>query len=167
MLRFMIRFSGKLLLLAMATTIMAACGSNRKEAASTAKTFLQAYYVDLDFGKAQALCSDASKPAVAEQEQMVALNPYAIEEIPALAFKQLKWNADNPNTAVFIYTINRAERTLPLHKFNGKWLVDLQGGTVEMGGAANRMELENDSKGGFAASEASGPIVYKKRKKNI
>lgn len=142
-----------------------ACGG-KNEASQVAKAFLQAYYVDLDFDKAQTLCSDVSRPAVAEQGQMVALNPYATEEIPALAFRQLEWKADNPNTAVFTYTVNRSERTLPLRKFNGKWLVDLQGGTVEMGGSANRMELSNDSKGGFAASEASGPIVYKKRKKN-
>lgn len=141
------------------------CDSNTKQAEKVAKTFLQAYYVDLDFSKAQTFCSDISKAAVAEQGEMIALNPYAKDEVPELAFKSLESNPDNPHTANFVYTVNRVERRLPLRKFDKLWLVDLQGGTVEMSGNTNRMELQSVTKGGFATSEASGPIVYKKRKK--
>ena len=153
----------------MAVLIVAAlgvsCNGNTKQAEKVAKTFLQAYYVDLDFSKAQTLCSDISKAAVAEQGEVVALNPYAKDEVPELAFKKLENTADNPHTATFIYTVNRGERRLPLRKFDNTWLVDLQGGTVEMSGNTNRMELQSVVTGGFAASEASGPVVYKKRKK--
>lgn len=142
------------------------CGGNTKQAEKVAKTFLQAYYVDLDFSKAQTLCSDISKAAVAEQGEMVALNPYAKDEVPELAFKKLENNPDNPHTATFVYTVNRVERRLPLRKFNNIWLVDLQGGTVEMSGNTNRMQLQSVTKGGFAASEPSGPIVHKKHKTN-
>ena len=145
--------------------VAVSCGGNTKQAENVAKTFLQAYYVDLDFTKAQTLCSDISKAAVAEQGEMVALNPYAKDEVPELAFKKLENMPNNPHTANFVYTVNRVERRLPLRKFNNVWLVDLQGGTVEMGGNTNRMELQSVAQGGCAASEASGPIVYKKRKK--
>ena len=151
----------------LAVAILAvSCGGNTKQAEKVAKTFLQAYYVDLDFAKAQTLCSDVSKVAVSEQGEIVALNPYAKEEVPELAFKKLEFARNNPRTATYVYTVNRVERRLPLRKFDNTWLVDLQGGSVEMSGNTDRMELQSVTKGGFAASEASGPIVYKKRKKN-
>lgn len=160
-----IRYIGLFFALPAIILLAVSCKGDTTKAAATAKAFLQAYYVDLDFDRAKSLCSDNSKAAVAEQAEMVALNPYAKDEVPDIVFKQLNLNANNPNTAVFIYTVNRAERSLPLRKFNKIWLVDLQGGTVEMGGNLNRIELGSDVRGGFAASQTSGPVVYKKRKK--
>ncbi len=163
MFRFIMRFTGKFLLLAVAVILMTACGNDKKEATSTAKAFLQAYYVDLDFEKALRLSSDNSHNAITEQAQMMALNPYAKEETPDIVFKTLEKDSKNSHVAYYIYTCNRSERKLPLRKLNGKWLIDLQGGTVEMGGVENDFtELPSDGINGFA-SAVSGEIKYRKR----
>lgn len=146
-----------------AAVLTVACGSDKKEAENVAKTFLQAYYVDLNFAKAQALCSDISKATVAEQGEMVALNPYAKEEVPDIVIKEMRIEPDNSSVATCIYTCNRVERRLPLRNFNGQWLVDLGNGTVEAGGNSNFMQLSQEGGNGFA-SAASGEITYKKRR---
>ena len=164
MFRFIMRFTGRFLLLAVAVIQMTACGNDKKAATSTAKSFLQAYYVDLDFEKALRLSSDNSHNAITEQAQMMALNPYAKEETPDIVFKTLETNTDNPHVASYIYTCNRVERKLPLRKLKGKWSVDLQGGIVETNGIENDfVELSSDGTNGFA-SATSGKIKYKKRR---
>lgn len=140
-----------------------ACCGNKKEAMTTAKAFLQAYYVDLDFNKAPQLSSDASHAAITDQAKMISLNPYAGEETPDIVFVELTVDKDNSNTATCTYTCNRVERTLPLRNFNGKWLIDLGSGTVETGGSSEFMQLSQDNLNGFA-SATSGEIKYKKRR---
>lgn len=140
------------------------CGNNQKKAAAVARSFLQAYYVDLDFETATRLSSEVSRQAIADQAEMVALNPYAREEVPTITFKTLKIDPEEPNRAVCTYLANRVERTLPLRRFNKLWLVHLPYGTVETGGS-DMMELQSGNQGGFAAS-ASGPVTHKKRKRN-
>lgn len=140
------------------------CSGNQKKATATAKSFLQAYYVDLDFETAKQLCSDISQPAISEQAKMVALNPYAKEEIPDITFKTMEIDPEEPHRAVCTYLVNRVERILPLRKFEDVWLVHLPQGSVETGGA-DMMELQVGNHGGFAAA-ASGSITYKQRKRN-
>lgn len=152
------------LALAIAAWLMVSCSGDRKEATSTAKAFLQAYYVDLDFNKALQLSSEASKAAIQEQADMIALNPYAKQETPDWAPVGIDTDKSNSETALYVYTCNRVERTLPLRKVNGKWLVDLQGGTVEAGGnTGDFLQLSSGSENGFA-SAASGEIKYRKRR---
>lgn len=159
-----IRPWAKGLMLAIAAWLMMSCNGDRKNAAATAKTFLQAYYVDLDFNKALQLSSEVTKVAVQEQADMIALNPYAKEETPDLVLVGIDTDKSNAETATFVYTCNRAERTLPLRKVNGKWLVDLQGGSVEAGGNTNDfLQLSSGCESGFA-SATSGEIKYKKRR---
>ena len=139
------------------------CKGDTSKAAATATAFLQAYYVDLDFDRAKSLCADNSKAAVTEQAETIALNPYAKEETPNIVFKTVEINPDNANMANFLYTSNRVERKLPLRKYNGKWLVDLQGSTVETAGNSNFIQLSQEGANGFA-SAVSGEIKYKKRR---
>lgn len=160
----LIRPWAKGLILTIAAWLMVSCNGDQKEATATAKAFLQAYYVDLDFNKALQLSSEASKAAVQEQADMIALNPYARQETPDLVLIGLERDKDNPETATYTYSCNRVERKLPLRRFNGKWLIDLQGGTVETGDNTNEfLQLSSDNEGGFA-SAASGEIKYKKRR---
>ena len=140
------------------------CSGNQKKATAIAKSFLQAYYVDLDFETAKQLSSEASQGAISEQAEVVALNPYAQEETPDIIFKTLKIDPEEPHRAVCTYLVNRVERTLPLRKFDKLWLVHLPQGTVETEGT-DMLELQSGNQGGFAAA-ASGPITYKKRKRN-
>lgn len=164
MFRFVTRLAGKFLILATATILMIACSNDKKEATATAKAFLRAYYIDLDFETALRLSSDASRNAIIDQQQIITLNPYAKEEIPNIVFKNLEIAPNNSHVANFTYTCNRVERKLPLRKLNNKWLVDLQGGIIETIGAGNNFfELSSDGTNGFA-SAISGEIKYKKRR---
>lgn len=140
------------------------CHSDQKQATTVAQTFLQAYYIDFDFDKAMALSSEASHAAIAEQAQMASLNLYAEHEKPEIIFKKLEIDPETPMRATCTYTCNQAERTLPLRRFKDRWLIDVPYGTVETGGS-NLLNLSTESHGGFAAA-ASGPVVYKKRKRN-
>ena len=139
------------------------CKGDTSKAAATATAFLQAYYVDLDFDRAKSLCADNSKAAVAEQAETIALNPYAKEETPNIVFKTVEINPDNANMANCLYTCNRVERKLPLRKYNGKWLVDLQGSTGDTVGNSDFIQLSQEGANGFA-SAVSGEIKYKKRR---
>lgn len=152
------------LILAIAAWLMVSCNGYKKEAAATAKAFLQAYYVDLDFNKALQLSSEASQAAIREQADMIALNPYAKDETPDLVSVGIEMDKDNPETAVYVYTCDRIKRQLPLRRFNGKWLIDLRGGTVEAGGnSGDFLQLSPSGESGFA-SAVSGEIKYKKRR---
>ncbi len=142
--------------------LLTGCGGSARKAERAAKDFLQAYYLELDFKKALSLSTDLSHAAIHEQEELISLNPYAKEEIPDIVFKGVEMDEQNDAKATYTYLVNRVERTLPLRKLNGVWLVDLQKGTVESGGG-EMMELSSGQQGGFA-SAASGPVVYKKRK---
>lgn len=151
------------LLLSMAgLLLLTGCDGNTRKAEHAAKDFLQAYYLDLDFEKALSLSTDISHASIHEQAELISLNPYAKEEIPDIIFKGIEMDRQNDGKATYAYSVNRVERTLPLRKLNGIWLVDLQKGTVESGGG-EMMELSSGQQGGFAAA-ASGPVVYKKRK---
>ena len=146
----------------MGVLLLTACSGNIRKAEHTAKDFLQAYYVDLDFEKALSLSTDVSHAAIYEQAELISLNPYAKDEVPDIVFKGVEIEGQNNERAIYTYLANRVERTLPLRKLNGVWLVDLQYGTVESTGG-EMMELSSGQQGGFAAA-ASGPVIYKKRK---
>lgn len=158
-----IRKLGRWLTLVSIPVLATACHGDGKEARRVAEDFLQAYYIDMDFAKALRMSSDASHTAIHEQAKITALNPYAKEETPAIVFKELIINPENPHAATCSYTCNRVERTLPLRRFDKQWLVDLQGGTVETSGSGEFSNLSSNSEGGFA-SAASGEIKYKKRR---
>lgn len=154
----------RLIALLAVATLATACNGNKREASATAKSFLQAYYRDLDFEKALRLSSPASHNAISNQAEMSALNPYAQEEVPDIAFVGLEIEKNNPDRATCTYTCNRVEKTLPLHKINGKWMIHLNGGTVEAQGVSQDFrELSSVNQGGFAAA-TSGEIKYKKRR---
>lgn len=150
--------------LLIAASALVACRSNQNKAETAARAFLQAYYVDLDFTKALQLSSDASHPAIGEKQEAAALNPYARQETPDIVFKSVEIDPKDPQKASCTYLADGMEKTLPLRKLNKKWLVHVPQGTVESEGI-EIMELSSGRHGGFAAA-ASGPVVYKKRKKN-
>lgn len=149
----------KLLLLCMATLCLTAC-SGKHKAEKTAKAFLLAYKVDLDFNKARSLVTERSLPFVTETEEVTSLNPYARQEAPTLAFLSVTLDPDNKDRAEYTYTLNRVEKTLHLQKVEKKWKVDLMRESVEQ--EAGMARLSEGGQGGFAAA-ASGPVVYKKR----
>lgn len=144
----------------MAVVCLTAC-SGKHQAEKTAKAFLQAYRVDLDFNKARGLVTERSLPFVAETEEVASLNPYARQEAPTLAFLSLTIDPDDKDHAKYTYTLNRVEKTLHLQKVESKWKVDLMQESVEQD--AGMARLSEGGQGGFA-SAASGPVVYKKRK---
>ncbi len=149
------------LLFGMASTLLMACGANVRKVEHTAKDFLQAYYVDLDFEKALSLSTDVSHAAIYEQAELISLNPYAKDEVPDIVFKGVEIDDQNAVKATCTYLVNRVERTLPLRKLEGLWLVDLQGGSVETSGAeSSMMELSIGEQGGFATA-TSGVITYR------
>lgn len=143
----------------MAVVCLTAC-SGKHKAEKTAKAFLQAYKVDLDFNKARSLVTERSLPFVAETEEVTALNPYARQEVPVLAILSLNIIPDRKDRAECTYTLNRVEKTLHLQKVEGKWKVDLMQESVEQD--AGMARLSEGGQGGFA-SAVSGPVVYKKR----
>lgn len=151
------------LMLASFLLLAASCNNNQRRAEHVAEDFLQAYYIDLNFVKAIQLSSDVSHAAINEQAKLTALNPYAKEETPNITLKGLEIKKENPSKAYFTYTCNRMERTLPLCKSNGQWLVDLQGGTVETSGNNDFSILSSNNEGGYT-SATSGEIKYKKRR---
>lgn len=149
----------KLLFLFLAVLCLSSC-SGRHKAEKTAKAFLQAYRVDLDFNKARGLATERSLPFVAETEEMASMNPYARQEAPVLTFLSVTLDPDNKERAICTYTLNRVEKTLYLQKVEGKWKADLMQEALEQ--EAGMARLSEGTQGGFAAA-ASGPIVYKKR----
>lgn len=159
---FVLRYISGSLFFTMIAVLLMACNSNQKEAAATAKNFLQAYYTDLDFDKALQLSSEVSHAAIKEHAEYTALNPYAKEETPDIVFGDLEMAADNADAATYTYKINRVEKSLPLRKIDGNWRIDLRGGTVESGGNSEYSTLSSGT-GGFAAS-ASGEVKYKPRR---
>lgn len=133
---------------------------DKKEASSTTKAFLEAYYTNLDFNKALQLSTETSEAAIRSQADITVMNPYAKEETPDLAFIN-----NRSETAIYIYTCNRVKRDLPLRKINEEWLIDLQGGAVETGGSTdNQLELGSNNQGEFATSESRDPILTKQNK---
>lgn len=137
---------------------LAGCSGERR-AEKTAKAFLDAYYTRLDFNAAITYSTRASAPFIDERREVVALNPYAKNETPAIAFKSIEMGK-NKATAEATYTLNRSERTLYLQKVDGKWKVDLQKEAALRN--ENMQQLSTSGEGGFA-SAASAPVVYKKR----
>lgn len=144
--------------------LLCACNSNRKAAENTAQSFLQAYYIDLDFEKAKSLCSSVSQEAIDDQAAMVSLNPYAKDETPNIVVRKTEINPDNPALAKCTYHYNRVERVLPLRRLNNVWVVDLGGNTVESASSGGGfVTLSQDGTNGFASS-ASGEVTYRKRR---
>ena len=144
--------------------LLVACQSDKNKADSTAKAFLQAYYIDLDFSKAIQLSTPVSFEIIKDHAQLVALNPYAQEEIPNIVFGTIILDNNNSNLGTYSYTCNRVDRTLPLIKKENKWLVNLENRTVESEGLFNSLtNVSSSGTNGFASS-TSGDISHKKRK---
>lgn len=154
----------RLILLLSALGWAVAC-SGEKKAEKAAREFLQAYYVDLDFGKAGKLATDRTRSLVSEKEEMTALNPYAREEIPNLKIEEVRIDGNNPDRALCRYSIDRRTKTIVLVRLDGVWLVNETGLSIGSGGdRGDMMQLSEGEQGGFA-SAVSGPITYKPRNK--
>ncbi|MCM1170013.1 MAG: hypothetical protein NC324_08780 [Bacteroides sp.] len=142
------------------------CNRPQKKAMSTAKAFLQAYYLDLDFEKAFILSSDASHAVIADQAEIMNLNPYAKEETPEIVIEKVELAQNNSNAATCTYTCNRVERRLPLIKLSGRWIVNLEGKTIETAGFdSDFIELSPNGINGFT-SATSGKISYRQRRQS-
>lgn len=147
--------------LVMAALVATGCTREHK-AAKTAKAFLQAYYAELDFSLAESMATQESLPIIKEREEVLGYNPYAKSEAPDIVFKGLSIDKENPAKAQVVYLYNRTEKNLYLQKKDGEWKVDLQEERRQQ--EVGMQQLSTSKQGGFA-SAASGPVVYKKRKK--
>lgn len=156
-----IRYLSKCFLLTF--LLVSACTSDKKDASSTAKAFLQAYYVDLNFEEALRLSSESSWQVIIDQKEISHLNPYAKEETPDIVFTTIQMESKGATKATCIYTCNRVERKLPLKKINGVWRVDLNGNTVETAGNEGHFISLQPTGSGFS-SAVSGEIKYRKRR---
>lgn len=146
----------------LAALVFCSCGGKHR-AKKTAKTFLEAYYMELDFEKARGLATEPSFEIINNKKELSALNPYAKEEVPEVEIKELKLDKENGDKAVCIYNVNRATKTLHLVKEKGIWRADLAEERRERD--ADMIHLPSSGDGGFA-SAASGPIKYKKRRQS-
>lgn len=150
----------KYLLLLALPFLLCAC-SGKHQAEKTGKAFLKAYYTDLDFAKAKACATPVSHALIDDRAENLSLNPYAKQEAPDVAVKELRMDEKDKNRAVLVFTLNRAEKTLDLKKEQGKWWADLEKEAKMK--EEGLQTLEDESHGGFAAA-ASGPIKYHKRR---
>lgn len=140
---------------------LSGCSGERK-AEKTAKAFLHAYYTDLDFDKAESMATQESQPFIRERKDVLSYNPYAKNEVPDITLKEIKIDKKNTAKAQAVYLYNRTEKNLYLQKKEGEWKVDLQEERRQQ--EVGMQRLSTSTQGGFA-SAASGPVVYKKRKK--
>ena len=150
----------KHLLLLILPLCLCAC-SGKQQAEKTGRIFLKAYYTDLDFAKAKQYATPVSHELIDERAENLSHNPYAKQEVPELAIKELQIDKDNKHQATLSYTLNRAQKTLDLRKVEGKWRADLEKEAKLR--EEGMQSLEDQTHGGFAAA-ASGPIKYHKRR---
>lgn len=150
----------KYLLLLTIPLCLCAC-SGKQQAEKTGRAFLKAYYTDLDFSKAKQYATPVSHALIDERAENLSHNPYAKQEAPELAIKELQIDKEDKNKATLAYTLNRAQKTLDLKKIEGKWYADLEKEAKLR--EEGMQSLEDQTHGGFAAA-ASGPIKYRKRR---
>lgn len=144
--------------------LLSSC-SSEKNAEKVASSFLKAYYVDMDYEKAKEMAISNSHDEIDSRAEISAMNPYAKEELPSVQFKEVRFDESDPDKAICLYTLNRAEKELLMRKVSGKWLVEITGASVESSSSIQGgYSLSTGTETGFA-SAASGPVVYKKRKR--
>lgn len=128
-------------------------GCNLHKAEQTARQFLKAYYVDLDFDKAMELSTEDSHEGILYKKNMSALSPYAKDEVPELNVIDVVIDPDNGNYAYCAYEVNGRPRMLPLQKHEGRWLVDTDSDAIE--GQSGGASASGVAQAGAAAAVSS------------
>ena len=130
--------------------LLSGCSIHKAE--RTARKFLKAYYIDLDFDRALELSTEDSHQGIYYKKNMTALSPYAKDEVPELEVLEVIIDPDDGNFAYCAYEINGVPKMLPLQKHEGKWLVDTGSEAIEgsMGSSAFGV-----SEVGFASAASS------------
>ena len=146
------------LCLSAAALLLNACSLSKAE--RTARQFLKAYYVELDFDRALELSTEDSHEGIYYKKNMTALSPYAKDEVPTLEVLDVIIDPDDGNYAYCAYEINGQPKMLPMQKHNGKWLVDTDSEAIE--GAAGMsasgvMEIGFTSKASSETLPKTGP----------
>jgi hypothetical protein len=146
---FMKSFSLPFLAVYLSLLLFASCGNRPVERA--AKNFLQAYYLDYDFGLARHLATEESQEHLNERVLIFEANPFARNEgfssfeITGMDVKKTK--------AVVNYKADNTRRKLLLSKVNGQWLVDMSF-DVANSGSEFSLSLNKPNTGGFASAES-------------
>ena len=130
---------------------LTACNLHKAE--RTARQFLKAYYIDLDFDKAIELATEDSREGIYYKKNMTDLSPYAKDEVPELTVLDVVIDPDDGNYAYCAYEVNGHPRMLPLQKHDGKWLVDTDSDAIEGEGIGS--SASGVSKAGFSAAASS------------
>ncbi len=133
-----------------AALLLGACSLSKAE--RTARQFLKAYYVELDFDRALELSTEDSHQGIYYKKNMTALSPYAKDEVPALEVLDVIIDPDDGNYAYCAYEINGQPKMLPLQKHDGKWLVDTDSEAVE---GSMSSSASGVSEIGFASAASS------------
>lgn len=111
------------------TLILSGCSIHKAE--RTARQFLKAYYVELDFDRALELSTEDSHEGIYYKKNMTSLSPYAKDEVPELEVLEVIIDPDDGHYAYCAYEINGHPKMLPLQKHDGKWLVDTDSEAIE------------------------------------
>lgn len=106
-------------------------GCSIHKAERTARQFLKAYYVELDFDRALELSTENSHEGIYYKKNMTSLSPYAKDEAPELKVLEVIIDPDDGNYAYCAYELNGQPKMLPLQKNEGKWLVDTDSEAIE------------------------------------
>lgn len=133
-----------------AALLLGACSLSKAE--RTARQFLKAYYVELDFDRALELSTEDSHQGIYYKKNMTALSPYAKDEVPELEVLDVIIDPDDGNYAYCAYEINGQPKMLPLQKHDGKWLVDTDSEAVE---GSMSSSASGVSEIGFASAASS------------
>lgn len=137
--------------LCLAVALLAgACSISKAE--RTARQFLKAYYVELDFDRALELSTEDSHEGIYYKRNMTSLSPYAKDEVPELEVLDVIIDPDDGNYAYCAYEINGQPKMLPMQKHNGKWLVDTDSEAIEGTASASAIGV---SEIGFASAVSS------------
>lgn len=134
----------------LAAVLLSACSLPKAE--RTARKFLKAYYIDLDFDRALELSTEDSHEGIYYKRNMTSLSPYAKDEAPALEVLDVIIDPDDGNFAYCAYEINGVPKMLPLQKHDGKWLVDTDSEAIE---GSMGMSASGVSEVGFASAVSS------------
>lgn len=166
----MAALAGRGMAVAMGCLLLVLSGCSLHKAERTARQFLKAYYVDLDFDKALELSTEDSHEGIYYKKNMSSLSPYAKDEVPELTVLDVIIDPDNGDQAYCAYEVNGQPKMLPLQKHNGKWLVDTDSEAIE--GEGGGMSASGVAEAGFAAAVSSqtlpktGPASRNREKQN-
>lgn len=133
-----------------AAVLLSGCSIHKAE--RTARQFLKAYYVDLDFDKALKLSTDDSHQGIYYKKNMTALSPYAKDEVPTVEVLEVIIDPDDGHYAYCAYEVNGQPKMLPLQKHDGKWLVDTDSEAIE---GSMSSSMSGVSEIGFASAASS------------